>query len=311
MSVGTFINAGIVAHVPAPLFGVVGQIQWAEHQIELLKTDIEAFESDQPYFLFSEFDYERDEIVFKYASHPIMPYDFSPRIGSIISTMVSAMDYLAVQLVRTSRKPFPKGKIYFPVRDERKEFETALRDTPVIQAMRHGSKKRLRAAKPYEKGNYAIWLAHHLSKRVKHNDPIYLDTEFFLVKSNKPPKVIFFDQFNIHKAHGYFVPTPNQAYIGAIPIGHFSDVTGLMKLPFQQTGYAAYRLPMGKNLKPDQNIEFGFRISLADPVIIRDQPIIPTLYNMAETVRNILESFYTLFSGPSHVPAPKYTLTGN
>jgi hypothetical protein len=275
------------------MFGVAGQIEWANQQIVYLKSDLEAFVNDCPYFISCKLDGQTAEVVYRHTSSPFMPYDFSPRVGSVVTTLLSALDYVAVSLVRHSKKPPPKGKVYFPIKEKRLDFLAAMKTDHVINAMMHGSKALLRAAKPYKGRNDSLWLVHKLSNRVKHNDPIYLDTEFFLVEANQNQTPKKFDEFDVRNTQRYFVQDPGSLYLRPSPLGHYADVTKLKKLPFQHPGSEILRQKTGNNIPP--RFEFAFRISLASPKLISGRPIIPFLQKLLVAVSEVVNSFYTLF----------------
>lgn len=142
------------------------KIERAEKHILELNIIAEGLSDSDSYSLSVEFHAGKNHLRFTVNENKVISGEASVVIGDAIHNLRSTLDILYQQtLIRFGETP--NKRTTFPIRDSRKELETALSEPKnkvpldICNLIRDG-------VRPYPNGNYAIWALHHLDILDKH-----------------------------------------------------------------------------------------------------------------------------------------------
>ncbi|MGH9613751.1 MAG: hypothetical protein ACRD4P_11785, partial [Bryobacteraceae bacterium] len=187
----------------------------------------------------------------------------------------STLDYLAFQLVKSAGNA-PTTKTCFPIYKDAAEYMA--KRTRVVKGMTNQAIQAIDAIKPYQSAgwNIQLWRLHQLDIRDKHRALIAIGTAVqgqSVLPSHRE-----------HFRQNWIERNPNA------PIPDFSK-------PFGRPAFRGNVLKSGDVLltipKSEVNEDMYFRFGLAfnEPSVIEGEPIIETLSQFVEMVRQIVAGF--------------------
>lgn len=239
-----------------PLEGPKLKIERANAHINELIALIEGFSKSQPYELFEDVNPSR---CLKARFTGVMPAQIQVVIGDILYGLRSALDQLACALaINNGHEP---SKTYFPFGHTRNIFESSdvqkkiKRLSPEAISMIH-------ALQPYNGGNDLLWALHSLNLMDKHKALIVVAT----VR-------IAQGHFRIQAALGYNV----------------------IEAPrWQSTDEEIVVLSYSGSVVNAQ-VQIISQVAFGDIDVVRDRFVIPTVQQLSDLTRTIVESFEKRF----------------
>ena len=132
----------------------------------------------------------------------------------------------------------------------------------------------VRETKAYPRGNDGLWALRELDNIDKHRLLIAVGTRHPSVGIDFSG---FFDDSTFPEIH--------------IPLDSLSEIPG--EIEPLEAGDLLYTVPAGTKHYTDP--QFEFEIALAEPEILKGEPLLPTLVQLRDLVAGIIESFTPLF----------------
>jgi hypothetical protein len=145
------------------------KIHRAEHHINDLNGQIEAFLAERPFKLIEHHKPKRRELTFKTKAEKSIPEHFALIIGDAVHNLRSALD-LTVYALASEKSPSPH-KIEFPFPLEAQRLESAI-DNGQVRFAGEKVVEAVRALHPYPGGNALLCALHRINARDKHRLPI-------------------------------------------------------------------------------------------------------------------------------------------
>ena len=181
-------------------------------------------------------------------------------IGDAAHNLRSALDHLATSICRSVD---PNAKIHFPIHPKRKNLETAPVLNLIEEAIPGAKKAFLKDIRPENGPNESLWLFNDLDNDDKHN--------FIL------PAVAVTGVRNLNiTAAGFNIKDCTIIGDAASPMGIFGA-----------PGFAG-------ELTIHNNPAVSVAVSFGDGTPFKDQPVIPTLTQIAELVSGTIDKFQCL-----------------
>ena len=159
------------------LEGVNAKIQRAQDQIERLARDIEASCEDQRALFSEELRPDvGDKIWIFRGETPIVPIEYSIRLGEIVYNLRSALDQLVWQLVHANYKA-PSHLNEFPIFDDESRFNEAIKRK--LKGVSQESSAKIKEMQPFSKNDKwsPLKTVHSLCNIDKHRSvilPLYM-----------------------------------------------------------------------------------------------------------------------------------------
>src|SRR5208283_262997 len=180
--------------------------------------------------------------------------------GDAIQNLRAALDYLACSL--WSRANSGECKICFPISDSATKYKSeGLRK---VKGIGKDAIKEISAIEPYYGGKGEMfWRLHRLS----------------IIDKHRLPLTVAGANLGVHLPSLYPEMFPESAKSNPWILG-----VGEMRCPLKDKDIL-FRDEAGRELK--ENLQFPFFIALNEVGIFNCQPLIPTLKNMADSIRNI------------------------
>lgn len=249
------------------------KVNRAKHHIEELDGRIRAFFNDgpAPYPVIRKEEPETGDLTFKLGKCSPIPDDFPTIIGDVLQNLRTALDHLAWQLVLANNRT-PTGQTAFPIAENLEKFE-AMRDRKV-EGMSQDAIDKICALKPYGGGNEDLWGLHELNNVDKHR-------LLFVVGAAHIGIGVDVSKFfrNISVPSQYFILKPADY---AWPLKDGTELFRIMK--------------QARDAHGDENPTFTFQIAFGDAEIMKGEPFIPPLHQLANLIDAIITSFDALLS---------------
>jgi hypothetical protein len=188
---------------------------------------------------------------------PVMPEELALLAGDTIHNLRTALDHVAVELVRDAG--FPTKMIYFPISETAEKYKA---ESPgKTKNMPVAAKKVIDQMAPYGGGNDGLWALHSLDLTDKHRLLITIQT-------------------NIAKtAQLTLSPEPTEFSV-------------LFEAPELAEGNILGEV--SGNSEANQRIKFTFDVALGEPEFLAGEPVVPTLNYLAQMVEAIIAHFESL-----------------
>jgi hypothetical protein len=182
-------------------------------------------------------------------------------VGDVVHNLKAALDFIAFQATKYDR-------IYFPKYKNREDSISSSELRLIKEAAPDLASYIADTVQPYEGGNYRVWETATLNNLDKHR--ILIPTLTVTAISH----VSLIDENNNHTMVERIVVAQG----------------GELKIP---SGFGIKRLKIARHGKPTADIFFG------KGDVFQNQPIIPTLTQIAEAFTRIIETAESLLSGDS------------
>lgn len=258
------------------LSGVEEKLKRANHHVQDLNAEIQAFFAAHPYEVGTKRDPKTRQLIYYMVAVREPPPVISALAGEVLQSLRSALDHLAYQLVVVGTgKPGPFYYVYYPIFDSAEEYEA--KKLGQIKGMRKKAIEAIDATKPYKGGNDALWKIDRLNKVDKHR---------LLIAIMSTPRSIDLGHYMSRQIAKVRPGAP------ALP-ALFLAATGPKPVPLK----AGDVLFTGKpDDEPDDQQQFRFHISFGEPGVAEGEPVIETLQQMTDLVGGLIPSFRRLLS---------------
>ncbi|MGI9071715.1 MAG: hypothetical protein ACR2JB_10465 [Bryobacteraceae bacterium] len=249
------------------------KIERAKEHIGDLNARIGIFNEAGPYSVIREEDAQTGDIVFYVRIKSDIPLSFAAIIGDAVQNLRSSLDHLAYQLV-LANSGTPTKRTAFPIAESPEKYEAL--DPRKVEGMSETAVKKIHALHPYRGGNDAIWMLDELNNIDKHR--------LLLAVGSAHTDVVldYRDMFpNVREPMLYSVQPSGASFL-------------MRSFPLKD-GAEIYRvLAAHREAYINQKPEFTFRITLGEPEIVKGEPIIPTLNQLASIVGKVVSMFEPL-----------------
>ena len=216
-----------------------------------------AFLETNPYVVVAKFDEKSNTTRSLMGPIPVIPDELALLAGDAVHNLRTALDHVAVELVRDAG--FPTKMIYFPISETAEKYKA---ESPgKTKNMPVNAKKIIDQIAPYGGANNGLWALHTLDLTDKHRLLITIQTNIAktaqLTLSSEPTEfAVLFEAPKL--ADGNII----------------GEVSG--------------------NSEANQRIKFTFDIALGEPEFLAGEPVVPTLNYLAEMVESIIVHFESL-----------------
>lgn len=251
--------------------GIEAKIERAKEHFDEIKQLVLAFGESKPYRVVGQEHSETGEYwhVLRVRRYP--PRRIAAVTGDMLHNLRSALDFLAWQLVEANGVE-PTDKTSFPISNSPEEFETSgLRK---VEGASKGAVELVKAAKPYQGGNDALWRLHKLDIVDKHRLLVTVGSAYTNIS-------IDFSTY-MQRTFGRELPPMRLGMKPAESLFPLKDGTVL------------YRVMPGARRVDDDDPEFSFEIALDEPKVVEGEPLIPTLNDLLQAVEGVIEAFRLL-----------------
>jgi hypothetical protein len=240
------------------------------HVIELSQA-IDQFMATGPYVVDSKDNSQTGERTYYVHFVKKIPIEFSAILGDAIQNLRSALDHLAVHLVKIG-PPGPRAKrVYFPIFETAAAYEAGKMGK--IQGMGKAAIQAIDAVQPYPRGDgWALWHMHTMNNIDKHN--LLLPIWGNLI-SHTFPKSERIKMESIFKAK----------WPDGLPRGMLTAAHGLRIL---EDGGELLTMPISEL---EDHMDFRISIALGEPVEVRGKEVISTIDNMHRIVLKTIADF--------------------
>jgi hypothetical protein len=249
------------------------KIERAKEHVGNLAAAISEFHQTEPYVPFREDDPNTGALNIRVRIRESPPLRLGAIAGDVIHNLRAALDILW----HTAMPPRP-GRVSsgFPFYNGSQEFENACRGA--VKGRFKKAMDILKPIKPYKTGNNLLWGLHVADIRDKHHGliPAYA--------SSNP--LLFLDVMKFARE----MPRPPEW--GEVPpdLSHFLSVKGTTVCPVQD-GAVIGRFDREHRPKVDMKVEIPIYVAFGEPEVLKGEPLVDTLTQMAGVVDGIAESF--------------------
>jgi hypothetical protein len=247
------------------------KVERADKHIAELPPAIEAFFERNPYGVVKEPDPDTGGWQWRIEIREEPPPQISLIIGDIVHNLRSALDHLADVLIRANGET-PHSRVAYPICDTAEKFETTLTQ---IQRAGEDAVDLVRETKAYPGGNDGLWALKELDNIDKHR--------LLIAISTRQPDV------GIGFPLGLLEPEFRAIAEKAEPL--FIRSGGAVE-PLKD-GDKMYSVPPEAEDHPEP--QFRLEIALAEPEILKGEPLVPALVQLRDLTAGVIESFTPLF----------------
>jgi hypothetical protein len=253
------------------LSGVRLKIERAEKHFADLNSAISAFLERKPFYVVIDKETNPTCEIYRFAEHQAIPVEWSAIVGDCIHNLRSALDHLAVALVKDGGGT-PGDYTAFPIGSDRTHFETS-----AIKRLDGASARSIeivRSINPYRGGNDAIWRLHRLDIADKHST---------LVPVAAAQNMWGF-QLDIRE--------PGREHYPRIPSRMLRGVPLERRFPLKHGDeLGAYSRQSGPNVEDNTKFDFGFEVAFGEGQIFDGEAVIPTLNDLIQFTKSIVRIF--------------------
>lgn len=252
----------------ADLSGVRIKIERAKKHFSDLETAIHSFELRWPYTIKTETDSNTGNEINKFYLNKPIPGEWGAILGDCIHNLRSALDLLAVELVRAGGG-VPGDYTAFPIGSDRTYFESS--GITRLNGATAEAIKLVRRLKPYYRGCDALWRLHRLDIADKHQLLI--------------PVAAAHKEFGVE----YDIRGPGlQRIVQPLFRGPVAD----RKLPLKNgdvlIGYQRLR---ADGFEDQTKFHFAFEIAFGEGQIFDGETVVPTLRELGQFTERIIDIF--------------------
>ena len=254
------------------------KIERAEKHLHDLQAVQQGFLDSNPYDLRIQDNSEsgrRETIVTR--ADPI-PADIDVIAGDVIHNLRSALDHVIYQLVLANGGKADNGGM-FPIWRTKADYKASRPGH--ANGISKAALDILYELKPYKGGNSALWTLHRLDIIDKHRLMLATPTANHSVILEFDPKKMFGN-----------VPTP-EGHPGWDTFPVQSLRVGVAEPTILTVGAILFAAPLGNNTA--DNTKFAVSIALNEPGIVKLEPLVPCLQQLASVVRATTDLFAPLF----------------
>lgn len=243
------------------------KITRAKQHIQDFQLALRAFEATSPYEVAMKEDLQSGKRIYHMSKADSVPYNLTAIAADVIQNLRSSLDHIAHQLVLDARGGTkPEWTVYYPISGSASAYPGTR--SGKIKGVRQEVIDAIDATEPYQGGKgHALWQLNELNKSDKHEllvgagvvhgiDVLSGITDFFPEEDLTGFDVSLF----------------------AFPVGS--------RLPVLNKGDPLYIEPIKDPVA--QKRRFAFYVALDAPKIIKAEPAIETLQNLANLVDDIV-----------------------
>ncbi len=224
-----------------------------EHFLDF-ETRLTRFHETHPNIIKPKSDPKTGDVTYYVARSVVVPRRLSIVFGEALQSYRSALDYLVNALVRANGKK-PTTQTGFPIFDTYAVYRHRNQGaTRKVEGMTQEAIKVIRAAKPYKRGNYALWLLRALNDASKHRKPLRLRLAVIAQTATKR-------QF-AEMQRAFAISHPSESF--PLGVGTFHPATPSIKLLKQ--GDKIRTVPA---TEADDNLKFLVDVAVAESSILK------------------------------------------
>lgn len=186
------------------------KIERAKEHINNLDAEAKAFFEGNKYIVNPEFDPQSGHHIARLRGEPI-PLRWNAIAADAVHNMRSALDILWLNVMAA---PSRQRKVYFPIFDGAREFETRFSGVKEGSRM-HRIVKVLRYIKPYKIGNDGLWHLNAIDARNKHENLTLTICMLGEIKVDASATYIKYGQPIPPGAKMRFIPSGGQRFVPA------------------------------------------------------------------------------------------------
>lgn len=255
---------------------LAAKAKWAKKHIEELETSLSDFVG--PPHTASEFirfedDHNTRERSYYCVRVPEVPIDFPVIVGDALQNMRSALDHLACHLVSVGGG-MVQTRTSFPIARSMEEY-TSANFRRKIEGMRPEAANTIDGFQPYKGGNFLLWELHELNRIDKHRLLLTVCAAH-RGQSMTPTERASMEKIFRDSHPGIQVPDLRH-------VVRESPATVPLKV-----GQKFHSVPHAE-LEPQT--KFLIDVAFDEPEIVKCEPIIPLLHNMASLVLAVILGF--------------------
>lgn len=249
------------------------KIERAKKHIRDLEVAVKRFLDSNPYGLVPNEDTKAGKQPPRVSVREDPPDELSLIAGDAIHNLRSALDLLVWQLVLANGST-PHDRTGFPMFRSKEAFEAG--DMRPIVGVSSTAEEAIKALKPYPGGDDTLWSLHRLDIADKHRFLLIvglaLRSVTMLMAFPGATEGIGL-QIDLNQKEDKFFPLKD----GAELFPEFFDALALTPLPIQ----------------PD--FQLAFDVAFGEGAVVKGEPLVPTLFQIADYVEGIVESFASEF----------------
>jgi hypothetical protein len=252
------------------------KVERAKKHIRDLEAAVKGFLDGEPYKLVPDRDPESGKYRPRVSVRQEPPDDLSLIAGDAVHNLRSALDLLVWQLVLANGQT-PGDQTALPIARSAKLFETG--GMGPIKGVSPTAENAIKALKPYKGGNEALWRLHRLDATDKHRILLIVGLALRQVTMtlNFPgsTKAIGIT-LGLNQEDDKFFPLKD----GDRLFPEFFDAMDLT--------------PDIPNL--EKNLQLGFNVAFGEGEVVKGEPLVPTLVQLADYVSGTVEAFRPEFA---------------
>lgn len=271
-----------------PFVGPYMRIDRANAHFQILKSEILEFLGREPYRVLPETDPETDYELFRIKVIEAIPNTWAVLIGDIFHNLRSALDNLAIDLLRLHTQDPSKTAIdetYSPIGKTKTTFDKALQEK--FKRVHPTALKIVKRLKPYQGGIDAFWTIHRLN---------ILDKHVCLLPCavTRKKTIVTFSRF-VDEGDGSFA-----AYLNSMKEGGKVEFAGSSGLKDGDIIGSALKIEavspnalggVDRARPTDQTIEFTLDIAFGKGQVIDGEPVIPAIEKIIDFTKRVIGIF--------------------
>lgn len=235
-------------------------VDWAISKLPEFRFRIDAWLGDNVYVAIEDQPAPATHNVVVAVEKEFLPFSFNVEFGAYINTIRSALDILAVVLARRHSIPRPDS-MYFPiVANETVFIARNFKGKELVNGLPKAEQTIIENLKPYQGGCDLLWLLHQLDIKRKHQRLLSVKLGTIgMSASTDFPMEDFIPDFR------GWVSANNKTLLGL--------------------------LCKGVDNRTNYDLKVTSIISLHEPTIIENKPVIELLYDFASVANSIIRLF--------------------
>lgn len=268
---------------------ITAKITRAEQHLRDFQLGLSAFYESKPYAIAIKEDAQRGKRIYYAAKVDCVPDSLTAIAADVIQNLRSPLDHIAHQLVLDARGGTePEWLVYYPFTSKATEYQA--RRTGVIKGVRQEVIDAIDATEPYPGGKgHTLWQLNELNKPDKH--------ELLIGATTFSPGVDLTVDIKDMVRPEDFLNVPGLAnapdldrFFAAIPAFYVKESS---TVPLK-VGDEIYIESINDKMQKDRR--FSFSVSFNAPGVLKPEPAIKTLQDMANLVRHIVETLGKLLA---------------
>jgi hypothetical protein len=248
------------------------KVERANHHLRDLEGRLHAFRETRPYSLYSEPDSDVGHQCYKVRVHNKLPPEFTVIVGEVVHQLRSSLDHLARQLWDSDGRRGAEDSVYFPIYETEAKY-VASRKAKVEGFFAPAVVSVLDTLQPHAAGNDLLWKLHKLNNIDKHRHLTVVDCV-------------------VDSLGMVFGQNPNPFPL-TLPKPLWPD--GSLKVVEDGAIVAAvgtFKHPSGRPApEMDAKLQVTFEIVFDEPRIVRGEPVVHLLHQLAGLTDNIVVLF--------------------